>query len=367
MNGFSAHRPMYRRQAGVTLVELMISLLLGLLLTVAIVQVFIGNRVTFAFNDGLSRIQENARFSLDHIAYHTRMAGYKGCLSDLAIYSNLVSPTDVDFATDLENGIQGHEAVGTGDDAKFVVGAPAGDWLPVLTEPLTGWPIPGSDVLIVRSVSSIANTLVSPFADSEKVYVSTPNDFAPGDILVASDCQKASIFQATDVATGAGANIVHETGMFVPGNSTSAWGSEQDYGLGSEVSRLQTHAFYVGLGDNDRPALFQLRLQSGAATTYEREALAEGIDTLQVRYGVDIDNDGAINRWETADEVNAGDNWQNVLSVEVTLLARSTEEYGQVTDTATYILGGDTEFDPPNDRRLRQVFSTTIGLRNRLP
>jgi type IV pilus assembly protein PilW len=366
MNSIRAQRPMYR-QSGVTLVELMISLLLGLLLTVAIVQVFVGNRVSYAFNDGLSRIQENARFSLDHIAYLTRMAGYKGCLSDVAIYSNLNAPTQFDFAIDLENGVQGHEAVGTGEGEVFVVGAPAG-WLPALTAPVTGLPVAGSDVLIVRSVSSIANTLVSPFADSEKVFVSTPNDFVPGDILVASDCQKASIFQATDVVTGAGANVVHsQAGTLVPGNVASTWGGEQDYGLGSEVSRLQAHVFYVGVGANGRPALFQLRLQSGAATSYVPEALAEDIDTMQVRYGIDIDNDGAINSWETADVVDAGDNWLNVLSVEVTLLARSTEEYGQEVDTATYTLGGGTRFNPQDDRRLRQVFSTTIGLRNRLP
>lgn len=367
MNAFSLQQ-IYRRQTGVTLVELMISLLLGLLLTVAIVQVFIGNRVTYAFNDGLSRIQENARFALDHISFHTRMAGYQGCLADVAIYSNVNAATQFDFAVDLENGIQGHEAEDTGAGEEFVVGTGAANWLPVLTAPLTGRPIAGSDVLIVRSVSSTANTLVSPFTDSEKVYVSTPNDFVEGDVLVATDCQKASIFQVTGVTAGAGANVEH-TGevSFVPGNGTATWGSEQDFGLGSEVARLELHAFYVGTGADGRPALFQLRLQTGAATTYVFEELAQGIDTMQVRYGVDIDNDGAINRWDTADLVNAGANWPNVLSVEVTLLARSTEEYGEERDTATYDLGGNTDFNPTNDRRLRQVFSTTIGLRNRLP
>jgi hypothetical protein len=36
------------------------------------------------------------------------------------------------------------------------------------------------------------------------------------------------------------------------------------------------------------------------------------------------------------------------------------------TDTAVYNLAG-TQFDPVDDRRLRQVFSTTAGVRNRLP
>jgi type IV pilus assembly protein PilW len=364
MNRFRINENTRSRQSGVTLVELMISLLLGLLLTVGIIQVFVGNRVTYAFNDGLSRIQENARFSLDHIGYHARLAGYKGCLSEVAIYNNLDAPFD--FAADIENGIQGHDADGTATGQLFA-GVEA--WSPVLPAELNGLPVAGSDVLIVRGVSSDANSLVSPFTNSAQVFVSEPHNFVEGDVLVATDCQKASIFQVTNVQdTGVGINLVHSNGGgYVPGNSISNWGTEQDYGLGAEVARLQAYAFYVGTGVNGRPALFQLRLQSGVSASFVPETLAEDIDTMQVRYGVDIDNDGAINRWETADAVNAGVNWLNVISVEVTLLARATEEYGQETDVAIYNVGGGTRFDPSDDRRLRQVFSTTIGVRNRLP
>ena len=365
MNRFRINESTHSRQRGVTLVELMISLLLGLLLTVGIVQVFIGNRVTYAFNDGLSRIQENARFSLDHIAYHTRMAGYKGCISEVAIHDNLDTPFD--FAADIENGVQGHEAVGTGTSQTFSAGAAA--WSPLLPAELNGLPVAGSDVLIVRGVSSDANALVSPFTNSAQVFVSEPHDFVEGDILVATDCQKASIFQVTNVQdTGVGINLVHaNSNGYFPGNSISNWGTEQDYGLGAEVARLQAFAFYVGTGANGRPALIQRRLQASAASTFVSEELAEGIDTMQVRYGVDTDSDGSINSWQTADAVNAGANWLNVLSVEVTLLARATEEYGQETDTAVYNVGGGTLFNPADDRRLRQVFSTTVGVRNRLP
>jgi hypothetical protein len=48
------------------------------------------------------------------------------------------------------------------------------------------------------------------------------------------------------------------------------------------------------------------------------------------------------------------------------LLARASDEYGSDVDTAVYTLV-DTQFNPADDRRLRQVFSTTIGVRNRLP
>lgn len=351
--------------------ELMVALLLGMLLTAGMIQVFASNRVTYEFNQGLSRIQENARFALDHIAYTARMAGYRGCLSDVAFFNNLGAPSD--FRDNLENGLQGHSANGTGVGQTFVAGAadplpsanPA-DWTPALPAELNNRVIPGSDVLIVRSVAGVARPLVTPFSDSAQVFVAGPHDFATGEILVATDCQKASIFQLTDSATaGVGFGLVHsDAGGFAPGNNGPTWGADQEYGLGSEVARLQSFAFFVGQGASGRPTLFQLRLQPLTATSsgFAAEELVEGVDTMQVRFGVDTDNNGAIDNWQTADAVA---DWTQVLSADVTLLARA-DEYGSDIDTANYNLGG-VQFNPVDDRRLRQVFSTTIGVRNRLP
>jgi type IV pilus assembly protein PilW len=55
-----------------------------------------------------------------------------------------------------------------------------------------------------------------------------------------------------------------------------------------------------------------------------------------------------------------------VVAVRIGLLMRAPDEYGAETDTSTYVVN-ETGFDPVNDRRVRQVFTTTTGLRNRLP
>jgi type IV pilus assembly protein PilW len=359
------------RQQGVTLVELLVALMLGLLLTAGIIQVFIGNRATYEFNDSLSRIQENARFTLDHMAYNARMAGYSGCLSDVVIYNNLDAPDD--FRDDIENGLQGFDASGTADGQTFSAGSDPvpstnpGAWTPSLPAELDGLVLPGSDVLIVRGIGGAPHPLVSPFNDSAQLFVADPHDFLLGEILVVTDCHKASIFQLTNVtSSGFGVNLVHSNdGKYVPGNSSPTWGPEQDYGLGAEVARLQTFAFFVGRGANGNPTLFQLRLQrqSGTASGFMPEELAEGIDTMQVRYGIDDDSDGAIDRMISADAVA---DWQRVLSVEMSLLARARDEYGTEVDTQVYRLGA-MQFNPPDDRRLRQAFSTSVGVRNRLP
>lgn len=348
-----------RLQKGVTLVELLIALLLGLLLTAGMIQVFVGNRATYEFNDGLSRIQENARFALDHMAYNARMGGYSGCLADVPIHNNLTVPL-TNFRFDIEDGgIYGYDATGTtSDDDEYDAEDPPGaTWNEALPADIAADVIAGSDVLVVRSVGGSAVSLVSPFTNAAQLFVDPSHNFLEGEILVVSDCQKASVFQVTEISNTK-ENIVHSNnGSFIPGNSGPNWDDEQDYGLGAELARLQTFAFYVG----DGPALFQHRLGAGAGMV--QEELAQGIETMQVRYGVDNDNDGAVDELVSAALIT---NWTAVVSVEISLLARATEEYGTETDTADYRLGGIV-YNPNDDRRLRQVFSTSIGVRNRLP
>jgi hypothetical protein len=54
-----------------------------------------------------------------------------------------------------------------------------------------------------------------------------------------------------------------------------------------------------------------------------------------------------------------------VISVSVALLARSLEEYGVDTDRRSYSLL-DVTVAAPADRRLREVFSATASIRNRV-
>jgi type IV pilus assembly protein PilW len=351
-------------------------MMLGLVLTAGMIQVFTGNRATYAFNDGLSRVQENARFALDRITQSARMAGYRGCLADVGVINNLAAPNPL--RDDLAVGMQGHDFNGTGTGQLY--GAAATDpaplanaaaWTPALPTELANpaQVVPGSDVLVIRHVSGDAVPLVAPFSGALQLTVAAPTNFQVGQLLVVTDCQRASIFQLTGIAAAGGdLNLSHAMGGFVPGNNAAAWGPNQTYGLASEVARLEAVAFYVGRGETNAPSLFQLRLQRTGATTsqFVAEELVEGIDTMQVRYGLDTDNDRQVNVWQTANLVAAANDWPRVLSVEITLLARSTEEYGTETDAVVYNVGG-MRFDPIDDRRLRKVFTTTMALRNRLP
>ena len=85
-----------RSQLGVTLIELMIALVIGLLATGAMLKVYVDSSRLYRFNEGLARIQENGRFATEFIRRDARVAGFWGCNheADPVSYTHLTLPTN---------------------------------------------------------------------------------------------------------------------------------------------------------------------------------------------------------------------------------------------------------------------------------
>jgi len=60
----TAFQSAHRRQSGLTLVELLIAMLLGLIVISAVVNTYIGSTRSARFSNGLAYIQENGRFGI---------------------------------------------------------------------------------------------------------------------------------------------------------------------------------------------------------------------------------------------------------------------------------------------------------------
>jgi type IV pilus assembly protein PilW len=69
-------------QQGFTLIEIMISLLLGVFLLGGVIGVFLNTKQTYRVQDGLSRLQENGRYAMEFMGRDIRMADYKACPTD---------------------------------------------------------------------------------------------------------------------------------------------------------------------------------------------------------------------------------------------------------------------------------------------
>jgi type IV pilus assembly protein PilW len=102
--------------------------------------------------------------------------------------------------------------------------------------------------------------------------------------------------------------------------------------------------------------------------------VAEGVENLQVEFGVDTNDDGQPDNFVTMGSgVIAGawpagttppNAWQNVVSVRLHLLTRSTERTPGFTDTRTYQLGPDVPVATPADGFKRTLLTTTVRLNN---
>ena len=72
-------RPLRHRMRGMTLVELMIGLTIGLFLVGIAGSLFLGSRLTFNAQSQVARLQEGGRFVAERLGTDLRMAGFRGC------------------------------------------------------------------------------------------------------------------------------------------------------------------------------------------------------------------------------------------------------------------------------------------------
>ena len=68
-----------RRQRGVTMVELMVSLAIGSFLMIGAIQVYNQSRQAYVINDSIARVQETAQFAMDTLEADLRMASNWAC------------------------------------------------------------------------------------------------------------------------------------------------------------------------------------------------------------------------------------------------------------------------------------------------
>jgi type IV pilus assembly protein PilW len=141
--------------------------------------------------------------------------------------------------------------------------------------------------------------------------------------------------------------------------------------VGGELAKLQGTVFFIGKRGNvatNPPALFRREL-SATAIAGTAEELVEGIESMQILFGMNADNDNkkSVDSYVVANQVT---DWSRVVSVRVSLLVQSLED-NMLPAPQAYTFNGVT-YDGeagngalPEDTRLRRVFTTTITLRNR--
>jgi type IV pilus assembly protein PilW len=356
-----------KRQGGFSMVELMVAIVLALLLTGAVISVFIGSRSAYQATAGVGEMSDSGRFALNLIGESVRGAGNLACNSAMSATNQTVLVNSNLFDRNFGQGIEGFEANGTAPAAAValpaapVLGA-ANNWTPNL-DPIMlnaipanpqnfGKVVQGSDVLVVRSSASriapvYTTADVAPGANNLTV-TQLPIAIAGLAYAAVSDCTKSVIFQVP-AAIAAGATAVG-LNAGLPGVGFSA---------GAIVAPLNTTIYYIGVGSDGDSSLFRLEQVNGGPAFGLPEELVPDVENMQILYGVDTANTQTAAAYVTGDQVGV----INVVSIQVALLVASPPAGKLAAAPPPYNMVG-TQVTAPWDFRMRQVFYATMNLRN---
>ena len=339
------HLNMPRSQHGLSLVELMIALLLGLLITAAATQMLLTTKNAYRMQDDISRLQENGRFAVELLSHDIRMAGYMGCANISRLDINIIAKNASDW-DDLNssNFLLGYDNVTVGNS----VGAKA-----------------GSDYIQIRGASGGGVRLYPELTDNANIQIKgNPYGFEANDVLMVTHCVSADIFRATNVSTQGNNNdkvTIAHTEKVNTANRLSKL-----YGPDAEIMFFRMVTYYVKPSETGSGDALWMKLQGAdtdPSTALDVE-IVDGVENLQIEYGVDTNGDRAANEYRAANNIS---DWSRVVSVRFSLLMAGNgtdtiNTSGNFSQSINYNGAAVTK-----DGKLRSVFENLVAIRNRVP
>ncbi len=308
------------RNAGFTILEMMVAMTVSLFLVGALAAVVIGSSSTNRARDRASDLQLNGRYAVETIRRDLQHAGFLG-ISSLFFPDQAISVANPPFSAAI--------AVANVCDSATVGKLSQRIWGSNDANPYSATCIPAAnyargDVLVIRGLSPSA---VTSFSATSVYYRSA---YEGGAAFVGP---AAPDFTGTNKQLPYVAYPLDENVYYISPYTVSA-----------------TESPLV-------PALYRMRLSSGPAMV--AELVASGVENMQVRYGVFQTNDTV--RYTTADQMSATD-WDLVRSVQVSLLMRAATAEPQYVNTTSYDLSGTTV--TVNDGYPRLALSALLQQRN---
>ena len=89
----------YHKHSGLSLIELMIAISLGIFITGGMINLFVSSKQSYRLNENMSRLQENTNFAISFIERDIRMTDYRACVTEDRL-NNAISGTDNNTAVD---------------------------------------------------------------------------------------------------------------------------------------------------------------------------------------------------------------------------------------------------------------------------
>jgi len=364
-------RTWLKPQYGLSLIELMISITIGLLILVSMSSMFINQSRARAELDKTNRMIDNGRYATELLSENLKLAGFYGSFVPQGVATVLYDPCSIPTLLNpalnldlLRLHVQGYDAA----TANSQIANPPCALTNVAgsAESLK----PGSDVLAIRRTS----TLELPQA-ATVLQAAAPNN---GTIyLQASTCQHDSPTTPYQISSNTAAlnlgqrNISTPTPDYpaAPYNNcvTLPGGVPSIVAPFASLRAVLVEVYFVSpnnnLGDGI-PTLKRRELTvNGGLPQFVTTPLVEGVEFMQVEYGLDTDGDGSPDSYVSCAACTLNQ-WASVVSVNLNLLTRNVDETRSYSDKKTYTLGLAGTVGPLNDRYKRHVFTQLIRLTN---
>lgn len=328
-------RPSPRKVAGLSLIELMIALVLGLLIVAGALSVFASNKATYRATESLGRVQESTRVAFELMSREVREAGGNPCAKNLPM-ANVINNASTQWYYNFGNGIQGYDS---------------GTAMPgVTTGTAAGNRIAATDAIQLMSAQSSGATIVSHNPTSAQFKLNTvDHDLNDGDLAIVCDFREVAMLQVTNAQPGINDTVVHNPkASGNPGNCTKGLGippkcttngTPYTFGPNSTVAKLKQTQWYVGANANGGRSLYQIVVQNVGAvpTPSAPQEITENVDDMQIRYLLP-----GSSTFVTAATVNAAGRWAEVQAVQLNITLKGVDKVGtdasQVSRTLRHIV-----------------------------
>lgn len=351
------------RQAGLSLIELMIAMVLGIVIVGGCISIFTGVVRSSSLNQSISTLQSKARFAIDMVGRDVRSAGFLGCASP--------QDTELNIATVNAPTANLEQTAITG----AIVGAT--NWTPAIpdgfTPPTTvGKPVEGTQALSVQFARYQGSALASNMSGrGSSIVLSDPLGVSvfSGDLMVISDCTRADLFEVSTISGPESGKTIQPTDSLA-----KAYAVSTDFPQNTRTMLFSSSIYYIG--DTQRvteqgDAVYSLYQQTYPYTAVNLPLeLIEGVDQMQLEFGVRL----ASNTIAYLEPGDTAFNSSTIETVRIGLLMASLKRYSDVDTTREYALAGrpvvpdsttTTSATYPADKRMRMPFNATFTVRNR--
>ena len=324
-----------RVEAGFTLTELLVTLVIGTLLATAVFTFFLNSSQIVTNQSSTTDMWQRGRNALALVRQAVESAGFglpqvSDCPNGIAAYNS--NQTALPFSlTAITASVQ---SSGTYDP------------------PLIGTYF----LMTVSGCASFGNAPAAqissiPSINSQRVFLTATAFINSGDMFIVQIPGQACLMaQVTNLLpNGNGIGIDHNSGLsnynpsggfqtlagsVYPGLTASAFAGANFIDLGS--SYFTINQFTIGdSGGTSTPTLYLAQYTANQTATTTRQALARGVVDLQLEYG--LGSNGAITQWVLPANYTASAT-QQILAVRIAMLARSTRYMPNETSPASFVM-----------------------------